>query len=51
MEQLVKSTKDFDIFGAESYRDTFRSENRFLSRKSAVIVARSSRLHEIFGLG
>jgi hypothetical protein len=26
-------------------------KNRFLSRKSAVIVARSSRLHEICGLG
>jgi hypothetical protein len=36
--------------GLQSYRDTFRSENRLLSRKSAVIVARSSRLHEICGL-
>jgi hypothetical protein len=34
---------------AESYRDTFRSENSFLDRKSAVIGARSSRLHEICG--
>ncbi|MFN5062598.1 MAG: hypothetical protein ACK5GN_07105, partial [Pseudomonadota bacterium] len=36
--------------GLKSYRDTFRSENLSLSRKSAVIVARSSRLHEICGL-
>jgi hypothetical protein len=36
--------------GLQSHRDTFRSENRFLSRKSAVIVAHSSRLHEICGL-
>jgi hypothetical protein len=35
---------------AESYRDTFRSENSFLDRKSAIIGARSSRLHEICGL-
>jgi hypothetical protein len=38
------------IFRAESYRDTFRSENRFLNRKSTVIGDRSSRLHEISGL-
>jgi hypothetical protein len=38
------------FLGLQSYRDTFRSENRFLSRKSAVIVARSSWLHEICGL-
>jgi hypothetical protein len=36
--------------GLKSYRDTFRSENRFLNRKSTVIGDRSSRLHEISGL-
>jgi|GEM_PF-1351053 len=43
------------IFRAESYRDTFRSENSFLdrqylNRRGAIIGARSSRLHEICGL-
>ena len=38
------------IFGAESYRDTFRSENRFLGRKSTIIGARSSWLHAKCGL-
>jgi hypothetical protein len=36
--------------GLKSYRDTFRSENRFLNRKSTVIGDHSSRLHEICGL-
>jgi hypothetical protein len=36
--------------GLQAYRDTFRSENRFLNRKSAVIGARSSWLHEKCGL-
>jgi hypothetical protein len=38
------------FLGLLSYRDTFRSENRFLNRKSTVIGDRSSRLHEISGL-
>ena len=37
-------------FGAESYRDTFRFENRFLDRKSAIIGDRSSWLHAKCGL-
>jgi hypothetical protein len=38
------------FLGLQSYRDTFRSENRFLNRKNTVIGDRSSRLHEISGL-
>jgi hypothetical protein len=38
------------FLGLLSYRDTFGSENRFLNRKSAVIGARSSWLHEKCGL-
>jgi hypothetical protein len=35
------------FLGLKSYRDTFRSENKFSNRKISIIEARSSRLHEI----